>query len=236
MRRSQINRLIKEAEIFFEKQGFKLPPFAFWNPDNWRDNIGQIDEILECELGWDITDFGKGDFLKEGLLLFTIRNGKIGDTRYPKPYAEKIMITREEQITLLHYHRKKTEDIINRGGGNLIFELYNSTQNGKLSDSPVMLQQDGVLKEIPAGGLLRLTPGESVTLTPGVFHQFWGEKNTGDVLVGEVSSVNDDHNDNIFYHDQLRFPTIDEDEKPLRLMVGDYATTLANIEGNNDTD
>ena len=222
MKRSQINKIIKDAELFFEKYCFKLPPFAFWNLNDWKNNNEQIDEILECELGWDITDFGKSNFPKEGLTLFTIRNGKIKNTKYSKPYAEKIMVTRQEQVTLLHCHRKKTEDIINRGGGNLVFELYNSTEEGKLSDTSIILQQNGVLKEISAGSHLRVTPGESITLTPGLFHQFWGEKNNGDVLVGEVSSVNDDHNDNIFYYEQLRFPIIDEDEKPVRLLISDY--------------
>ena|SRR5690554_1431468 len=41
-------------------------------------------------LGWDITDFGSGEFYKRGLFLFTLRNGKYKVDK--KPYAEKIMI------------------------------------------------------------------------------------------------------------------------------------------------
>ena len=68
-------------------------------------------------LGWDITDFGKGEYDRLGLLMFTIRNGSFDNPKYVKPYAEKLLITEEEQITPYHFHWKKMEDIINRGGG-----------------------------------------------------------------------------------------------------------------------
>ena len=42
------------------------------------------------------------------------------------------------------------------------------------------------------------------------------------MLIGEVSCVNDDHNDNVFHEPQLRFPDIEEDEEPYRLLVCDY--------------
>ena len=45
----------------------------------------------------------------------------------------------------------------------------------------------------------------------------------GKVLVGEVSKVNDDVNDNRFLKPTGRFPEIEEDEPPLHLLVGDYA-------------
>ena len=64
-------------------------------------------------------------------------------------------------------------------------------------------------------------PGESITLPPNLFHKFYAETDA-DVLIGEVSSVNDDHTDNVFHEVQLRFPEIEEDEPPYRLMVGDY--------------
>lgn len=231
MQRSAINSLIHEAEEFFAHHHFMLPPFAGWDVEQWQRMSGQIDEILDCELGWDITDFGRDQFFREGLLLFTIRNGKQGDARYTKAYAEKIMIVREEQVTLRHCHGQKTEDIIVRGGGKLVFELYNRAQDGSLDTSPVVLRQDGVTVTIPAGGHICLSPGESITLTPGVYHKFWGEHGCGQVLVGEVSSVNDDHTDNLFYAPQQRFPSIDEDVPPSRLMVGDYAALMSGLRG-----
>lgn len=223
MKRSQINRIIRDAEHFFEKHNFKLPPFASWSLGDWQANRLRADEIIECELGWDVTDFGRGEFFKEGLLLFTLRNGLLHSRNYPKPYAEKIMISREGQVTLMHCHINKTEDIINRGGGKLVFEVYNRNEGNTLADTPVILKRDGVEVTLRAGSRFALNPGESVTLTTGVFHQFWAEKGHGDVLIGEVSSVNDDHEDNVFYNKQLRFPEIEEDEPIYRLMTCDYS-------------
>lgn len=224
MKRSDINKIIEQAQSFFEQYHIVLPPFANWDIDRWKIQAPYATEIIECGLGWDLTDFGRGDFSKEGLFLFTLRNGKLGNSSYPKPYAEKIMIVREKQLTLMHCHRQKTEDIIVRGGGNLVFELHNMSPGGGLDDSPVTVLRDGLRETLPGGSHVRLLPGESLTLPPGLFHSFWGEK--GDVLVGEVSSVNDDRTDNIFHGEQRRFPKIEEDEAPFRLLVSDYMRFL----------
>lgn len=223
MKRSEINREIRAAEAFFSSLGFQLPKFAFWTPEEWAGHGPEIREIYDCNLGWDVTDFGRGDFRRAGLLLFTIRNGVAGSTRYPKAYAEKIMISRSEQKTLMHCHEKKCEDIINRGGGKLVFELYNRKFPGgrELADTPVELVRDGERIIVQPGAKLVLSPGESITLTPNLFHAFYAEKGA-DVMIGEVSSVNDDRADNVFYQPQRRFPLIEEDEPPYRKMVGDY--------------
>ncbi len=227
MKRSKINREIRLAEKFFSEQHFQLPPFAAWTLPRWRKNLCDCQEILSCFLGWDITDFGRGDFRREGLLLFTLRNGLAGSLSWPKPYAEKIMIVRESQLTLMHCHLNKTEDIINRAGGKLHFQLFASTPERKLdANTPVEFAQDGIRRRMPGGGSVTLTPGESITLPPGIFHSFLAENGYGDVLVGEVSSVNDDDHDNVFHETQLRFPQIEEDEPPYRLLVKDYSTFL----------
>ena len=223
MRRSEINREIRAAEEFFAMHNFKLPKFAAWSMSDWaKQDKGEIAEIFDCNLGWDITDFGRGDFRNYGLMLFTIRNGITGSEKYPKKYAEKIMISRSNQITLMHCHVLKTEDIINRGGGRLVFELFNRKgETTELDDTPVQLVLDGRKITVPAGGKVVLEPGESLTLTPNVFHQFYAEEGS-DVLIGEVSSVNDDHTDNLFYEPQLRFPGVEEDEPIYRRTVMDY--------------
>lgn len=222
MKRSEINRLIADAETMFARYGFRLPPFAFWSPEEYRKNAADCAEIRECQLGWDVTDFGFGDFRKDGLLLFTIRNGIAGSAVYRKPYAEKIMVVRVGQTTPLHYHNAKTEDIINRGGGRLVFRFYRSVPGTCELDtaSPVAIRGDGRIREIPAGGETAIGPGESLTLEPGVFHSFWAED--APCMVGEVSAVNDDHTDNVFHTPQRRFPEIEEDEAPRHLLVGDY--------------
>ena len=171
-------------------------------------------------LGWDLTDFGSNDFHKVGLILFTIRNGN--PVKDNKSYAEKIMIVEELQETPMHFHWNKMEDIINRGGGNLVIELYDSTQDGKLSDKPLTVKIDGIVRNVKPGGTVILSPGESICLEQGISHRFLGEQGKGKVLVGEVSAVNDDNTDNHFIQNLGRFPEIIEDEKPLHLLVSDY--------------
>jgi D-lyxose ketol-isomerase len=221
MKRSEINQIIREAISFMNSKQFFLPPWAYWSVADWEKNKTTAAEITTNMLGWDITDFGSGDFLKRGLFLFTIRNGKFNVDK--KPYAEKIMIVQENQETPMHFHWSKMEDIINRGGGNLVIELYNSTPDEKLTDTPVTFKTDGINRTVEAGGKVILTPGESICLEQGVYHRFYGEKGKGKVLVGEVSMVNDDASDNCFYESVGRFPIIEEDEEPLHLLVSDYS-------------
>ncbi len=225
MKRSEINHLIREAIEFFNRHQFHLPAFAHWTPADWQRKGPEAREIARHLLGWDITDFGLGDFYKTGLLLFTIRNGQPQNLRNGtgKVYAEKIMIVREDQLTPWHHHRQKTEDIINRGGGRLVIELANATPDGKgLADSEVIVSIDGVEHRLAAHDQVTLNPGESITLTTGLQHKFWGQPGAGWVLTGEVSCVNDDTQDNFFYEQVGRFPEIEEDEPPFRLLVGDY--------------
>jgi len=227
MKRSEINQYIREAESFFAQNHFVLPPFADWSLKDFQSRKREeIAEILDCELGWDVTDYGAGKYLEKGLFLFTIRNGKLGSKLYTKPYAEKIMISKENQVTPLHYHRSKMEDIINRGGGRLVFELYNSDPNDGLLQTPVTVWSDGVKMTVPAGKPFSLPSGASLTLPVGVYHSFYGEKGSGQVMIGEVSAVNDDHTDNVFYEKLPRYPEIQEDEEPYRLLVTDYAKFL----------
>ncbi len=220
MKRSEINGIISSAKKFLDEQNFYLPPWAYWGPDQWCRAQGDTDEIISNMLGWDITDFGSGDFNGCGLILFTLRNGN--PSRDRKSYAEKIMIVGEGQETPMHFHWSKMEDIINRGGGNLVIELWNSDNDGGLSESRVVTSTDGIRREIDPGGRVILSPGESICLEQGMYHRFYGERGSGRVLVGEVSTVNDDTADNRFYSEAGRFPGIVEDEPPVHLLVSDY--------------
>jgi D-lyxose ketol-isomerase len=225
MKRSEINTIMRESLKFLDRMKFLLPPFATWKPADWRRKGPECREIIDQQLGWDITDFGSGDFARIGLFLFTIRNGTLADLkkRLGKTYAEKIMIVRENQLTPTHFHHQKMEDIINRGGGNLVIRVWNATAKNKLATSPVVLSMDGVRVTVPAGRTITLHPGESVCLPQRNYHRFWGEKGKGTVLVGEVSRVNDDRVDNYFFDPVGRFPAIDEDVEPLYLLYNDYA-------------
>lgn len=222
MKRSELNRIMRDAVAFIDSMNVKLPPFAFWSPEEWAEKGSEYDEIRDNMLGWDVTDFGSGDFQKIGLLMFTLRNGNFHDKRYVKPYAEKLLIVEEEQITPFHFHWSKMEDIINRGGGNLMVKVYNSTKDEEFDTTPVTIMSDGRTYQVEAGSVLRLTPGESISIQSGMYHSFWGEKGTGKILLGEVSKVNDDRIDNRFYETTGRFPAIEEDEKPLYLLGNEY--------------
>lgn len=223
MKRSEINAAMRNALQLFAEYKITLPPFTGWTPAEWKEKGEEVQEIIDNMLGWDITDFGQGDFKKTGLLLITLRNGnqKRAD-EYPKPYAEKLMVVQENQITPMHFHWNKMEDIINRGGGNLMIKLYNSTENEELADTDVVVTMDGVKHTFPAGHVVTLKPGQSITLTRGLYHRFWGEEGKGTVLVAEVSMTNDDAADNRFYDQVGRFPEIEEDEAPLFLLCNEY--------------
>lgn len=173
------------------------------------------------QLGWDLTDFGSGNFQATGLLLFTLRNGH--PAKGAKSYAEKIMVVEENQLTPMHFHWSKMEDIINRGGGNLMIQLYASTATEELSKQNFEVSLDGVRRTCTPGEVVVLRPGESITLNQGLYHSFYGEPGKGRVLVGEVSAVNDDHSDNRFFETLGRFPAIEEDEAPAYLLISDYA-------------
>ena len=223
MKRSEINREMKKAVIFLQAQNFHMPKFAYWKVSDWKSKGKEIQEIIDNKLGWDITDYGSGDFLRKGLIHFTIRNGNPKTYRSGgKPYCEKVMIVQEGQNVYLHHHNQKIEDIINRGGGTLIVEVYNVSENDELDDSDVTVSIDGELKTFKAGIKIELEPGESITLTPKHYHKFWAKSGFGDVLIGEVSSVNDDYKDNKFLVSTKRFSDIEEDEEPLYLLSEDY--------------
>ena len=208
MKRSEINRALKELEAMCEKQGFRLPPFCAFTPDEWQNKGHEYDEIRDCMLGWDITDYGLGDFDRLGFSLITLRNGSQSQPeKYPKVYAEKLLYLREGQYAPNHFHWFKTEDIINRGGGNVLIRVYNALDDEEIDyNSPVTVHTDGRCYTVPAGTLIRLTPGESITVTQRLYHDFTVETGTGAVLLGEVSRCNDDNTDNRFHPPMGRFP------------------------------
>ncbi len=224
MKRSEINQVIKEFEALLGKYCFALPPFLRFTPAEWSEKGHEYDEIRDNALGWDITDYGEGNFAKKGLSLITLRNGNVKDSRYTKTYAEKIMMLRPGQLSPNHFHWKKMEDIINRGGGDLVFHLWNANRGceGELLPSDVRVSRDGRSYLVPAGSEIVLKPGESLTLYPYCYHEFLVPGDSGPVLIGEVSMCNDDVTDNRFLQPIGRFPTIEEDEPPYRLLCNEY--------------
>lgn len=222
MKRSEINAVIKELENTIVGQGLYVPPFCNWTPDEWSTKGPEYDEIRDNNLGWDITDYGLNQFSKVGMALITIRNGNPNNPKYAKPYAEKLLYLREGQHSPMHFHRYKMEDIINRGGGTAIIHVYNATESDELCTSDVQVNQDGRTYWVKAGTGIELKPGESITLYQRQYHDFDVKPGTGNVLLGEVSMCNDDTNDNVFQDAVGRFPKIEEDEPPYRLLCSEY--------------
>jgi len=220
VKRSQINQIIDESLELCQRMNLHLPPFAAWSPEEWASKGHEYDEIRDNMLGWDVIDFKLGKFKEIGCTLFTIRNGNQQMDKYEKPYCEKLLIVGENQITPYHFHFAKMEDIINRGGGDLMVQVYNADENEQLADTLVEVNTDGHVYTVEAGTIIRLTPGESITLPPYQYHKFWAEGDT--VLCGEVSMVNDDTADNRFLEELERYPTLEEDEPARYLLCNEY--------------
>lgn len=218
MKRSEINAIIKEARTFFASQNFNLPQWIDWSEEEWKTKGTECAEIKRNGLGWDVTDFATGNFNEIGLTAITVRNGNLKYDR--KTYCEKLMMVRVNQVTPIHFHWKKMEDIINRAGGDLCMKLWKADEAEALTNEDVVVQIDGVTTTVKAGELLRLKPGASISFEPYVYHTFWAEG--APCMVGEVSTVNDDENDNRFLEPLGRFSEIVEDEPKYRLLCNEY--------------
>jgi len=224
VKRSEIDAAIEEFVHFAESLQFPLPPWAYYSPEQWARLGPEADEIRRNQLGWDVTDFGAGRFAETGLTLITLRNGPTGASDPgAKDYCEKLMMVRENQLTPYHFHFDKMEDIINRGGGTLVIRLCASTPDEQLDKVPtISVQVDGITRTLPPGGELELSPGESVTLPPRLYHAFWAAPGGGCVLAGEVSRANDDARDNRFAEPLPRFPQIEEDVPARYVLCTEY--------------
>jgi len=225
MRRSEINNAIRYALKALEHNSLRLPAFAYWMMEEWKRHSIGLDNIKAVGLGWDVTDFGTDIFEHVGSVLFTVRNGNLADPKAGTPYAEKLIFQRHEteQEIPFHFHKMKTEDIINRGGGILMLELFNSTPDGGLDrESEILVKMDGLIRALPAGAIVEIEKGCSITLQPGLHHRFWAKKGAGDLVVGEVSSINDDKTDNVFLDVGSRFSEIEEDEPPFVPLCNEY--------------
>lgn len=187
MKRSEINRLVREATTAFERAGWTLPP----NPR------------------WDVTDFGLGDASSFGLVLVNLAD--------EPEYCEKLMYAKRGMVTPPHAHRIKKEDIVARAGALRVRIWGDET----LSDTgEVEAKRNGETFHVRSGQDAILAAGERITLLPGVYHEF--EPVDAEAVIGEVSTANDDANDNLFVRaDVGRYAEIEEDEPPLVGLVSD---------------
>ncbi len=223
MKRSEINAAIRWAKAYLKKENIRLPAYAYWTVEEWKEHAEETELIERLMLGWDVTDFGTGDFGNIGGVLYTLRNGIQDDPTAGVPYCEKLIVMHEGQRLPRHYHVSKTEDIINRAGGTLQVFLWNADPvTGRETDSDVTVWMDGIRRVFKAGEEILVTPGNSVTLTPYLAHVFGPKLGTGDVICGEVSKVNDDRTDNYFTEPTARFPEVEEDEAADAPLCGEY--------------
>ena len=227
MKRSEVNREIAWAKALLEKENIKLPPFGYWTLSEWQQKGNAAEMVKKAMLGWDVTDYNLGTYAKVGGVLFTVRNGDQKDQSIGVPYAEKYILLRAGQSLPTHFHYTKTEDIINRAGGVLGLKLYNAKKDLSIDkESDVIVFTDGVKRTVKAGETILLKNGESITLTPYMYHSFWAEEGQGDLVVGEVSSVNDDNTDNHFNPEMPRFVALEEDEAPMHPLCNEYETVF----------
>ncbi len=160
---------------------------------------------------WDITDFGLGDFDRFGLVLINLAE--------EPEYCEKLMYARDRQATPLHTHAKKKEDIICRHG-TLVLELWAGHPEKTARAETFSVRVNGAPRQLRSGEPLALQAGERITLTPGIYHAFWAHG--PDCIIGEVSTANDDANDNFFVDPGVgRFPDVEEDEPAAIRLLSD---------------
>ena len=227
MKRSEILGAISWAKAFLKENHLALPMFADWTLEEWKNRKAEAESIIRTMCGWDVTTFGHNDFSRMGAVLFTIRNG-LPDGSCGCPYAEKLILMKEGQVLPNHFHRQKTEDIINRGGGNLLIRVFNSLPDGSVDrEGDVRILTDGIVHTVPAGTDVRITRGNSMTIYPGLYHIFTPEPGTGDLIAGEVSSINDDRTDNYFESGRPRFIPVEEDCPAAIPLCNEYETLLA---------
>ncbi|HEX8371396.1 MAG TPA: D-lyxose/D-mannose family sugar isomerase [Chthoniobacterales bacterium] len=159
---------------------------------------------------WDVTDFGLGQWRDFGLVLVNLAE--------EPEYCEKLMYAQKGMTTPAHCHRQKKEDIICRWG-RLAVEVWAgvpSESDGKTFSVPINHEPVSVI----SGSVVELEAGSRITLVPGVYHAFYPL--TEKCIIGEVSSANDDLNDNCFADPEIgRYPGIEEDEPALLRLVSD---------------
>jgi D-lyxose ketol-isomerase len=161
---------------------------------------------------WDVTDCGSGDFARWGLVLVNLAE--------EPEYCEKLIYMRVNQAVPAHTHLKKKEDIICRSG-ELTVQLWAGPPPTSQPGAPLSIKRSGEWSTVLQDQPFTLAAGERVTLVPGIYHSFWPTQ--PDTIIGEVSTANDDANDNIFVDLTLaRFPKIDEDEPAAVRLVSDH--------------
>jgi len=161
---------------------------------------------------WDVTDFGLGNFAKSGLLLVNLTE--------ENEYCEKLMYAAKNQLTPSHTHIRKKEDIICRNGV-LVINLWKHDPEKSKTKDAFDIKVNGEWRVMISGQSLKLRAGERVTIEPGIWHEFYPLSEQ--CIIGEVSTANDDLNDNFFSNAEVgRYAEIVEDEQKLVKLLSDH--------------
>ena len=146
-------------------------------PRQWNSDWPDVADIRKIGPGWYISDFGKGQFKDEALVLFTLRNGSLepGVSTQVVPYAETLLVSRDGQVALMQNDRRNFEDIIVRDTAPPAVRLHQVAEVGSLDmESLVVVRIDDVRHVVVAGGIVLLDRCASNTIEPGRAHAFWG--------------------------------------------------------------
>jgi D-lyxose ketol-isomerase len=165
---------------------------------------------LPPEPRWDVTDFGLGDYRKFGLVLINL-------AEQPE-YCEKLMYVQRGMVTPVHMHRKKKEDIICRWGELSVQVWKGHPEKSNGEEFSVLV--NGSPRTVKSGETLTFPAGQRITLVPGVYHEFYTAKD--EAIIGEVSTANDDANDNFFINPEVgRYAAIEEDAPVLQRLLNE---------------
>lgn len=223
MKRSQINAAIDHALDALREHGVRLPPYAYWTPDDWRKAGPEYARVTRNGLGWAVTDFGQGRFDETGITMFDVRNGNVDRPEEGTPYGEKVFVLKPGQRLPYHFHWKKTEDIVSYHGGTLMIQLFNAREDETMDESsPGHVYCDGVRKPFAAGQVFEIAHGSSLTITPRLYHRFWAKEGGATLVGGEISTISVPKTDNRFGGNARRFVPIEEDEPMRHLLNIDY--------------
>ncbi|MEM1136445.1 MAG: D-lyxose/D-mannose family sugar isomerase [Bacteroidota bacterium] len=160
---------------------------------------------------WDVTDFGLGDFEQFGLVLVNLAE--------EEEYCEKLMYANKGQTTPSHAHKKKKEDIICRIG-ELKIIVWNNDKELLNKQEKFTMKVNGEEIVLFSGSEVILKAGERLTIVPEIYHQFYPISEA--CIIGEVSTANDDANDNFFINNDIgRFSEIEEDEPSIVKLVNE---------------
>ena len=230
MKRSTINTIMAEADDLIRKHGFVLPPFAYWTPEDFKGRSATRASRDRRALRLGHHRLRRRAVRRDGPV-------PVHPAQWPvwqickrgggMCYAEKLLISRQDQLSPMHTHVIKAEDIINRGGATLVVELFGSDDAGQFRRGSrwngLAAMASGAITS-PAKNCAsrpeKASPCGPATGTPS-------GATAATCLIGEVSTVNDDETDNIFREPIGRFANIEEDVAPTHLLVSDYRTWLS---------